>query len=473
MSYKKKALVIVPHQDDELILVGPFWDKLQDEYEVFVAFTTNGDYDLKQETNGRLLEALSALQELGVQDSHVIFMGYGDKWKGKHIYNASQDEIKVSHCGRHETYALANHQDFHYIKYGEHAAYTRKNFLSDMVSVIESIHPDAILCCDIDEHPDHIATSLLFEEAVGMLMKKDEGYHPLVLKKFNYNGSWFGRSDYWLYKETIMNAARGRFAPWGYELENPAYSMEKALAVYSSRIQYTEDLKKSQLYTASLKYKSQPLYLRLHKVMNSNSLFWERRTDNLAFYADIWATSGNASALNDFKLLDCKDVNSGRAVGFCEYGWIPKPEDARKEIKVRFKNIVSIKKICLYEIITQSSHVEDCVIKIKDKIFHTGPFRRDGICNEIVFDKEICNVESLSVSIEKYVGERPGLAEIEIFDKEETESHLFTEQTECPQYVRKPIKNLLFSVGLEIQYFFRFKAYFGVRKAKNIILHNI
>ena len=473
MSYKKKALIIVPHQDDELILAGPFWDKLQDEYEVFVAFTTNGDYDLKQEINRRLLEALSALRELGVQDSHVIFMGYGDKWKGKHIYNAGQDEIKVSHCGRHETYALANHQDFHYIKYGEHAAYTRKNLLSDMVSIIESIHPDAILCCDIDEHPDHIATSLLFEEAIGMLMKKDEGYHPLVLKKFNYNGAWFGRSDYWLYKETVMNAARGRFAQWGYELENPAYLMGKALAIYSSRIQYTKDLKKSKLYKASLKYKSQPLYLRLHKVMNSNSLFWERRTDNLAIYADIWVSSGNARALNDFKLLDCKDVNSEKAVGFCECGWIPKPEDVRKEIKVKFKNKVSIKKICLYELITKSSHIEDCVIKIKDKIFHTGSFRHDGVCNEIVFDKKICNVESLSVSIEKYIGDRPGLAEIEIFDKEETENHLFVEQTECPQFVRRPIKNLLFSVGLEIQYFFRFKAYFGARKVKNIILHNI
>lgn len=473
MSYKKKALVIVPHQDDELILVGPFWDKLQDEYEVFVAFTTNGDYDLKQETNGRLLEALSALQELGVQDSHVIFMGYGDKWKGKHIYNASQDEIKVSHCGRHETYALANHQDFHYIKYGEHAAYTRKNFLSDMVSVIESIHPDAILCCDIDEHPDHIATSLLFEEAVGMLMKKDEGYHPLVLKKFNYNGSWFGKADYWIYRETRIDRCRHRFFDWGYQLENPAYSLQTSINIYSTEKQYKEDLSDSSLCIAALKYQSQPLYLRMHRVLNSDSIFWERRTDNLMLEASVTVSSGRGEALNDFKLLDCSDANDGSATSFSEYGWIPDINDNKREVIIAFAGKVTIKKICLYEIVTHTSHIKDCVVTIKGKEFHTGEFKKDCIQNNLIFDDPIMNVSSMKVAIVDYDGKITGLSEIEVFDNIETGKRLFKTQGNALTYKKKIIKNFVTSAKLNLLYLFRFKLYYGVRKLRNVFQDNL
>ena len=186
MKNKQRALIIVPHQDDELILAGPFWDRLQNEYEVFVAFTTNGDYDLKERINGRLLEALDALGQLSIDATHVIFLGYGDKWKGTHIYNSEPDEIKVSHCGMSKTYALPNHPEYHFIRNGEHAEYTRRNLLLDLVALIESILPDTILCCDVDNHPDHIATSLIFEEALGMILKKKNEYNPLVLKKFNY-----------------------------------------------------------------------------------------------------------------------------------------------------------------------------------------------------------------------------------------------------------------------------------------------
>ena len=69
----KKVLIIVPHQDDELNLMsGAIEEYRKYGSEVYVLFTTNGDAVVTAEQ--RLNEAINALECVGVDEEHIIFL---------------------------------------------------------------------------------------------------------------------------------------------------------------------------------------------------------------------------------------------------------------------------------------------------------------------------------------------------------------------------------------------------------------
>ena len=161
---KQKVLFIVPHEDDEVFVGGPMILNLTQDpsYEVFVFIATNGDY-YPFENGIRIKESLAGLKLMGVAKDKIFFGGYGDSWKGTHIYNSSANEVKISHGGFEETYVNNDeYKDWHYIKYGKHAEYTRTNYLLDIQSLIETIRPDVIFAVDMDSHQDHRGLSLFF-----------------------------------------------------------------------------------------------------------------------------------------------------------------------------------------------------------------------------------------------------------------------------------------------------------------------
>ena len=106
----KKVMVIIPHQDDELNLMGGVLDELvRYGSDVYPVYTTNGDY--KGWAEERIQEALNVLASIGVPADNVIFLGYGDGWSDgcPHIYNAEPGVIVESHTGRVETYGCKDH----------------------------------------------------------------------------------------------------------------------------------------------------------------------------------------------------------------------------------------------------------------------------------------------------------------------------------------------------------------------------
>lgn len=464
MDEKKKLLIVVPHEDDELILAGPFWDVMMENYEVFVLFTTNGDYGIRTEKNSRLEETLSALNVMGVKESNVIFLGYGDKWNNYHLYNSRNDEVRESACGRNKTYALDSHQDFHFQKKGEHAQYTKHNFQMDLYEAIEGIMPSVILCCDLDDHPDHIATSICTEEAIGTLLLTHKDYYPLVLKKFAYSGSWFGNSDYWLYKPTILEGVNNRFSCIESVLDNPFYNLNEALVVNSSPSIFTKKLSESPLYLAALKYRSQPLALRMPKVLNSNSLFWERRTDNLLRKAKISATSGEVAYLNDFKILDCKNANLGDYPSFCDIGWIPDKNDTEKKITILFDDKVSIGKISIYNMISEKSCVNKCKVEVSGNCFVVD-FDGYKRC-DLILDNKLIDIDRICISIVEYSGDYPGISEIEVFDAVESKRQLFKTSGMLVEHESDSKKNTILSMAYSFVYLCRFKSYYGIRKIR-------
>ena len=136
---KEKILLIVPHQDDELLVGGGLLRTLarNKEYDAYVVYTTNGDF-FPHEGEARLRESVRVLKEFaGMEESHMIFLGYGDGWRdGGHLYHQNGDRALVSMAGRIETYGLKGHADYRYARSGRHSAYRREDFKQDLKDVI-------------------------------------------------------------------------------------------------------------------------------------------------------------------------------------------------------------------------------------------------------------------------------------------------------------------------------------------------
>ena len=113
MTYKKKALVISPHPDDEINIAGQFIDILRDNsYEIVVLYTTNGDSSLDF-GNRRICEALEALRVLNVQESNVIFLGYSNEWEGgQHLYDKTYSKPLLSKSKRTSTSSIESKPEY-------------------------------------------------------------------------------------------------------------------------------------------------------------------------------------------------------------------------------------------------------------------------------------------------------------------------------------------------------------------------
>lgn len=339
---KQKVLFIVPHEDDEVFVGGPMILNLTQDpsYEVFVFIATNGDY-YPFENGIRIKESLAGLKLMGVAKDKIFFGGYGDSWKGTHIYNSSANEVKISHGGFEETYVNNDeYKDWHYIKYGKHAEYTRTNYLLDIQSLIETIRPDVIFAVDMDSHQDHRGLSLFVDEAMANILKKRSDYCPRLLKKLAYQGVLKGVKDFFHYPNRPTQPPKDQSS-------NPFF-------LWSERIRYripkscnTLFIRTNIIYKVIKNYVSQNVTKNSVSFINSDVVYWNRHTDNLALKADITATSGNAIYLNDFKLLDTDDVKAKE----CDYKakcWRPATDDKLKEITIVFNNESEVSIINLY-----------------------------------------------------------------------------------------------------------------------------
>lgn len=73
----KKVMVIVPHEDDDLLISGQVLPPMyKNGADVRVVFATNGDKRVSAYT--RQSEACNALEKLGIPREKVIFLGYPD-----------------------------------------------------------------------------------------------------------------------------------------------------------------------------------------------------------------------------------------------------------------------------------------------------------------------------------------------------------------------------------------------------------
>lgn len=435
----KSVLLIVPHQDDDINLMGGMIEEyVRYKSDVRICFYTNGDFEVSAET--RLNESLNVADFYGIPRENIIFMGYGDRWNDGdgHIYTCDDDKLVRSASGKTKTYALADHP-----AYNNDADYKRENVVADMKNIIEEFKPTDIFCVDYDCHTDHIACSLFFEEALLKVLKDNNGYRPNVYKGFAYETAFFGEKDF--FKENIASTVNERRTDYMQKRVN--FNWHDRVRFPVSAKAATRFIENSSVYKALSLYKSQNAADYAESIINGDKVFWHRRTDSILYNAKITVSSGDADLLNDFKLFDTdvlhgfrmsniKGLNVPNSDELPESGiWKPDHDDEKKEIRVELGERKSIKVICLYDNPSRSDNIINAEIVFDSgKIIETGPLNSDGSATFIKTDAE--NVSSFVVRITDWDGDSPGLTELEAFETEIENPMRFIKLTdECENFI--------------------------------------
>lgn len=399
----KTVMLIVPHQDDDLnILGGVIEEYVKYGSDVYPVFVTTGDYSGLGEK--RMAEAITVMETLGVDEEHVIFLGYGNEWQDGSIYNAAPDEIKTSHAGYTSTYGLPDHP-----AYREGQDYTRRNLLNDMRSLILEYRPDVIFCSDYDYHTDHCLVSFIFEEAMGEILRSETGYTPLVFKGLAYSMAFENPDDF--YSRNIFSTAQPYPVPYLYERPDYQWDARVRLPVDASSL--SRSLLASGPFKSLRGYESQTAWLHGVSVINGDKCFWFRPTSSLCFQADIRVSSGDGSLLNNFKLLDSADIDESGRMPYDDT-WVTAPGDSDRSAELSFPAPVSLSRIRLYDDPDAFDNVLNAEIVFDNgSRIETGPLEYQGAPTDFAFGPK--TVSSFTVRVLESEGEGAGITEIEAY----------------------------------------------------------
>lgn len=415
----KTAMIIVPHTDDEINVAGTMIKTLTDSHcKVIVIFTNSGDPFFAEK---RIPEAINSCRLLGVKEENIIFLGYTYDWnknKYGHIYQAPDSVVLTSNKKYCKTSGITKHSDYSTKKYGHPLNYSRANILRNIKDVILDYKPELIFCVGFDSHPDHRATSLLFEEAMGLILKEKCDYFPEVYKGFAYNTAWTAEPDF--YELNLKSTIK----PSKYVL-NSKYDMDEPQYNWNDRVRFpvpceaiTHSLFKNIIYKALILHKSQKpnVITNAPKIINSDKVFWYRSTNSLTYKSNISATSGNVSYLNDFKLFDCSDISNRILVKYDRYLWTPDTCDMQKELIIKFSHPENVCKVSFYDNFDLKSNIIAGLLTFSDgETIKVGALHPNGSKTDISFPLKK-QITSLSFKIISFEGTAPGLTEIEVYN---------------------------------------------------------
>lgn len=406
----KKVMVIVPHEDDDLLISGQVLPPMyKNGADVRVVFATNGDKRVSAYT--RQSEACNALEKLGIPREKVIFLGYPDGtqlYVGKKAFSFSS--------GWDHTYAGKGFKDYHFDRFGTHAKYTAENMVDDIESVVLEYRPDYILAIDFDTHTDHRGVSISFEKAMERILKKESGYTPKVLKCFGYSLAWKSKPDFYALniKSTVMQDREKNNDP-SYETDVPQYRWNNRVRLPIDKKSLSHSILRCSEYKALSEHLSQYAYCYSERIINGDSVYWNRRTDSLTYNADISVSSGDASLLNDFRLIGVGNRTAGPNVKLENCVSRFDKNDAQKTVTVKFDSPKTVSCVSLYDNFGLNSNILGGVITFSDGSKVEVPaLNADGSESRVVFEPKH-NITSFTFKVTEYEGVA-GLDEIEAFE---------------------------------------------------------
>lgn len=406
----KKVMVIVPHEYDDLLISGQVLPPMyKNGADVRVVFATNGDKRVSAYT--RQSEACNALEKLGIPREKVIFLGYPDGtqlYVGKKAFSFSS--------GWDHTYAGKGFKDYHFDRFGTHAKYTAENMVDDIESVVLEYRPDYILAIDFDTHTDHRGVSISFEKAMERILKKESGYTPKVLKCFGYSLAWKSKPDFYALniKSTVMQDREKNNDP-SYETDVPQYRWNNRIRLPIDKKSLSHSILRCSEYKALSEHLSQYAYCYSERIINGDSVYWNRRTDSLTYNADISVSSGDASLLNDFRLIGVGNRTAGLHVKLENCVSRFDKNDAQKTVTVKFDSPKTVSCVSLYDNFGLNSNILGGVITFSDGSKVEVPaLNADGSETRVVFEPKH-NITSFTFKVTEYEGVA-GLDEIEAFE---------------------------------------------------------
>lgn len=406
-----KVLVVVPHEDDEINLIGSINDYFIDNHIlVDIVFITNGDFYLKN-TKKRIIETLKVSKKMKI--NKVIFLGYPDKFIQNKECQLDWNVGIISENGYSETYGVGDLEDYRYQISGYHNKYNLNNLKSDMKECIYRTNADLIICNDFDCHPDHRMVSVIFDEVICELIKEKK-YKPIVLKKYAYAGVWEGEKDYFIRPilKTKLNDLTN-----GFNYEKCPYSNDDIVSIKVDKKMNTCFFWNSHVYKLLKIYKSQHALIHFISIVNADDLFFFRNTNNLAIKADVKVSSGNGNLLNDFKLQDTKDFTIHEQIDDI-YTWHPDKSDKIKTILFTLDKPCSIFRIVFHQSLDVNSSVDQVRIQFdNNEVIEVDLSKRK---KSYISFEENKNVSNVLIKIIKTTGELYGFREIEIYEKDES-----------------------------------------------------
>ncbi len=338
MTDLHSILILVPHQDDEVIIAGQIIPSIVEEgLECCICFATNGDF---REEDGavRAKEALTVAEFLGVPPENVVFLGYPNYDEKRHLHDYPNEPMHS--FGHEKAYGCLDGRLCWSARRAEGPrAIAGESAVADISDLVASFLPDVILCIDFDAHPDHRALSLFFDEAMERVLRARRSYAPLVLKSFAYATLWNGPRDYYEFAETARPS--GFPEAWPFELENPNYLWDERVRLAPNPRTLTPGRRGNPVYEAFRRYPSQVAWPHYRSVCNADVVCWPRRTDNLLFGAEVSASSGDVRLLGGFRRFDVKSVCVPlEDIEFLPIGWTPEVTDVAPFLKIVFSEPV-------------------------------------------------------------------------------------------------------------------------------------
>lgn len=357
--YNCNALVLVPHEDDEILVAGNIIQHLiKNGANVYVAYSTNGDYFVPSDV--RIKEAVEACGELGVGASNIFFLGYGDNLNNSlkdHIFYHHMEPVK-SNAGKTRTYGGFGYDEFVYHQYGYHHSYCAKSFEEDLESLLEVVLPQLIICVDFDEHSDHRMLSLFFDRTLATVRRKRKEYMPQVFKRFAYPLAYFAVDDF---RASNINALSTQFPDESLKknsfclVNKLFYNWDERVRIPAQDTNIISLLRNNKIYKAVKHHKSQNLLSRLGSILNSDEVFWEKK-NNIAINAQVSTSSGEGHFLNDGLYFWAEDIDRANPV-LLEYAWRPTENDKEKRIELKWDDVQEISYILLYGTVTQDDNM--------------------------------------------------------------------------------------------------------------------
>lgn len=345
-SYQKffrgnTLMVIIPHEDDEINIAGSLiYGARKEGMRVVCVFLTNGDYTYIPDV--RIREAVNALSVLGVSEKDIIFLGYPDGGgHGEYSVFMHGRETPVRAHGRTETCGGSGISEFCAAESGVHHEYLWKNLLRDLENVIRKYLPDGITAIDWDTHPDHRMCSLAFERVMGKILNgKGNTYQPKVLKAFAYATAYEGLKDFYRSNLPSTKINPDKILKKG-QPDNPNFLWDRRIRLPVPESCRTQDLGKNKIFHALTCHMSQKAMRRAEQIINGDQIFWEKRTNNLCFRGNVYASSGDSQYLHDFCTMNTDDIVERETI-YRDYLWEPVQEDRNPWCRCDFETLRDI-----------------------------------------------------------------------------------------------------------------------------------
>lgn len=374
-----RILILAPTPGDEIAIAGnTILNFSSARAEIFVAFSASGDSKILRK------ESLNALKILGVKPEKIIFID------------------------------------------------AKENLKSELKNLISELQADIIFCADFDSLPEPGILSLTFEEVAGEIFSENPDYRPEIYKKFAYAAGISAPPDF--YAPNLLETKSPKIGVTdNYDFD----FIGKGNFVWENRVRFPVNehcrqalLKNNPVAAAIFAYKSRKKILSAARILNSDEIFFYRRTDNLIFSAELSATSGNVEKIRDFKIIDTSDKKNFPAK-IENHVWQPAKNDSRKKISVNFPEPVQIRRVTVYgnvfdeepaklnfrfvtdnprPVIDKSGIYSDNIHEFKMNLPEHG--------RPAIFDTEKIFARSVEISAER-AGKNFGISELEFFSNPE------------------------------------------------------